>query len=206
MKKTALLLIFTIAFCANAFAQKTLTAKQLFMSLPNEYINGTAKERATFLTFPKSIKTDFLSFMITENAVPKMIAGDFKEPQSIGDLRVFRGKSSTIVGLRYQIGDGKEMNPTPDTTKIITVLLERKGGKWMDVTESMLPKVSSDYAHKVLTENFKMNVKAEDVWVETQISKDKNGLLTVARIKGNDAVTTLKWFKWNGQDFVETEN
>lgn len=87
----------------------------------------------------------------------------------------------------------------------MTILLENKGGKWTNVTNAMLPKVSVDEAYKVLTENFKMNVKKEDVWVETQISRDKNGLQTVARIKGDDSITTLKWFKWTGRDFAEGE-
>jgi hypothetical protein len=202
MKKHFILLsLLVLVFSANVFAKKT--AKQIFMSLPNDYVSGTAKQRAMFLTFPKSIKPDFLTFMMTEEDVPKMLAGDFKQPQAIGDLRVFRGKTSTIAALRYQVGDGKEANPTTDTTKIITVLLENKAGKWTDVTDSMMPKVSVDDAYKVLTENFQINVKKEDVWVETQVGKDKSGLQTVARIKGNDSVTTLKWFKWTGKDFVE---
>ncbi len=208
MKKTFILVcLLVLAFSTNVFAQKQMTAKQLFMSLPNDYVVGTAKERATFLTFPKSVKADFLTFIMTENAVPKTIAGDFKEPQAIGNLRVFRSKSSTIVGLRYQVGDGKEVNPTVDTTKIITVLLENKGGKWTNVTEAMLPKVSVDDAYKVLTEDFQMkDVKKEDVWIETQVSKDKSGLMTFARIKGDDSITALKFFKWTGTEFIEAED
>jgi hypothetical protein len=137
--------------------------------------------------------------------VPKVLAGDFKEPQAIGDLKVFRGTTSTIVGLRYQIGNGKEANPTVDSVKIVTVLLENKGGKWTDVSNVMLPKVSVDHAFKVLTEGFKMTVKKEDVWIKTQVGKDKNGLMTFARIKGDDSITTLKFFKWNGNSFIEAE-
>ncbi len=205
MKKIFILLsLLVLTLSANVFAQKQMTAKQLFMSLPNDYVNGTAKQRATFLAFPKSVKPDFLTFMITENAVPKMIAGDFTAPQALGDLKVFRGTSSTIVGLRYQISDDKEANPTVDTTKVITVLLENKGGKWTNVTDTMMPKVSVEHAYKVLTEDFKMNVKKEDVWIETQVSKYKNGLMTFARFKGEDSITTLKFFKWNGNAFVES--
>ncbi len=205
MKKIFILLsLLVLTFSANVFAQKPMTAKQLFMSLPNDYVNGTAKQRATFLVFPKSVKPDFLTFMITENAVPKMIAGDFTAPHALGDLKVFRGTSSTIVGLRYQISEDKETNPTVDSVKIITLLLEYKGGKWTDVSEAMMPKVSVDYAYKVLTEGFKMTVKQEDVWIETQVSKYKNGLMTFARIKGEDSITTLKFFKWNGNVFVES--
>jgi hypothetical protein len=90
-----------LTLSANVFAQKPMTAKQLFLSLPNDYVVGTAKQRMTYLTFPKSVKADFLNFMMTENAVPKMLAGDFNEPQAIGDLKVFRGTTGTIVGLRY---------------------------------------------------------------------------------------------------------
>lgn len=207
MKKTFILLSFLfLAFTSNAFAQKTLTAKQLFMQLPNDYINGSKAEKATFLSFPDSIKTDTLSFFISENAVPKKIAGDFQVPQSIGSMRVFRGKSSIIVGLRYQVDNRKEQNPTVDTTKVITVLLEYKGGKWTDVTDSKMPKVSADYAYKVLSENFQMKgLKKEDVWVETQLGIDKSGLAAVARIKGDTSVTDLKWFKWTGKNFVEAE-
>jgi hypothetical protein len=205
MKKTFILLsLLLLTFSTNAFAQKVLTAKQLFMALPNDYVVGTAKARAAYLAFPKSIKPDFLSFMITDQAVPKMIAGDFKEPQSIGDMRVFRGKTSTIVGLRYQIGDGKEQNPTTDTTKILTYLLEYKAGKWTNVTDSLLPKISVDDAFQVLSQGMK-DLKKEDVWIETQVSKDRNGLLSLARVKGDDSITPLKFFKWNGAKFVETE-
>ena len=134
-----------------------------------------------------------------------MIGGNFQEPQAIGSMRVFRGKSSTIIGLRYQVNDRREKNPTVDTTKIITVLLENKNGKWTNVTESKMPKVSADYAYKVLIEDYQMkDVKKENVWVETQLGIDKNGLAAVARIKGDTSVTSLKWFKWTGKDFVES--
>jgi hypothetical protein len=76
----------------------------------------------------------------------------------------------------------------------VTVLLENKGGKWTDVSNVMLPKVSVDHAFKVLTEGFKMTVKKEDVWIKTQVGKDKNRLMTFARIKGDDSITTLNFF------------
>lgn len=207
MKKTIILLsLLFLAFTSNAIAQKTLTAKQLFMLLPNEYINGNATEKAKFLSFPDSIKTDTLSFFISENAVPKKIAGNFQVPQALGSMRVFRGKSSLFVGLRYQVDDRKEQNPTVDTTKIVTVLLEYKGGKWTNVTDSKMPKVSAEYAYKVLSEKFQMkDLKKEDVWVETQLGIEKSGLAAVARIKGDTSVTDLKWFKWTGKNFVEAE-
>ena len=206
MKRTFILLsLLVLTLSANAFAQKAMTAKQLFMSLPNEYVNGTAKERATYLVFPKSIKADFLSFMISDNGVPKAMAGDFQEAEGLGDMRVFRGKSSTIVGLRYQIGDAKAENPTVDSVKITTVLLEYKGKKWTNVTDSLLPKVSIDDAFNALMtlEDMK-NTKKEDVWIETQVSKDSNGLLSLARVKGSDSITALKFFKWDGVKFVES--
>lgn len=207
MKKSFILLsCLFLAFTINATAQKTLTAKQLFLQLPSDYINGTAKEKTAFLSFPDSIKRDTLSFFISESAVPKKIAGNFQVPQALGTMRVFRGKSSLFVGLRYQVDDRKEQNPTVDTTKVITVLLEYKGGKWTDVTDSKMPKVSAEYAYKVLSEKFQMkNLKKEDVWVETQLGIDKSGLAAVARIKGDTSVTDLKWFKWTGKNFVEAE-
>jgi hypothetical protein len=191
MKKTFILLsLLVLVFSANTFAQKQMTARQLFMSLPSEYVIGTAKQRAAFLSFPDTIKPDTLSFFIYEGGISKKLGGNFQEPQAIGSMRVFRGKSSTIIGLRYQVDDRREKNPTVDTTKIITVLLENKNGKWTNVTESKMPKVSADYAYKIL--------------IETQLGIDKNGLAAVARIKGDTSVTSLKWFKWTGKDFVES--
>ncbi len=208
MKKIFILICLSVlAFSANTFAQKQLSAKQLFMSLPNEYVNGTAKEREAFLSFPDSIKADTLSFFIFENGISKKIGGNFQKPQAVGSMRVFRGKSSTIIGLRYQVDDRTEKNPTVDTTKIITVLLENKNGKWTDVTQSKMPKVSADYAYQVLTKDYQMkDLKKENVWVETQLGIDKSGLAAVARIKGDTSVTSLKWFKWNGLRFIESED
>lgn len=176
------------------------------MSLPNEYVSGNAKQRAAFLSFPDTIKADTLSFFIFENGISKKIGGDFVKPQAIGSMRVFRGKSSTFVGLRYQVDDRTEKNPTVDTTKIITFLLENKNGKWTDVTESKMPKVSAEHAYKVLVEDYQMkDLKKENVWVETQLGIEKSGLAAVARIKGDTSVTSLKWFKWNGSDFIESK-
>lgn len=176
------------------------------MSLPNDYVSGNAKQRAAFLSFPGTIKADTLSFFIYENGISKKIGGDFVKPQAIGSMRVFRGKSSTFVGLRYQVDDRTEKNPTVDTTKIITLLLENKNGKWTDVTDSKMPKVSAEHAYKVLVEDYQMkDLKKEDVWVETQLGIEKSGLAAVARIKGDTSVTSLKWFKWNGSDFIESE-
>jgi hypothetical protein len=207
MKKTFILLsLLVLALSANVFAQKQMTAKQLFMSLPNDYIVGTAKQRAALL-FTKSVKPDYLDAALYENNIPKAFVSDYKEPQGLVDLKVFRGKSSTIVGLRYQVGDGKAENPTVDSVKIMTLLLEYKDGKWTEVTDLLLPKVSVDYAYKVLTADFQMkDVKQEDVWIESQVNAAYKGIMTFARIKGENSVTALKFFKWNGSGFVEAEN
>lgn len=201
-----LLTLLFLIFSGSAFAQKNLTAKQLFMLLPDEYVNGSKIERENALVFPKSVKPDFLTFMISGRLVPVKLAGSFAEPEGLGDMRVFKGKSSFIVGLRYQLGDGLEANPTVDTTKIVTILLEYKDKKWANVTDSLLPKITNDAVYKTLSEFPDMkDVKKEDVWVETQVSKDRNGLQLVGRAKGSEAVTPLKFFKWNGAVFVEAE-
>ncbi len=207
MKKTFILLsLLVLTLSANAFAQKQMTAKQLFMSLPNDYVNGTKTERESALIFPKSIKSDFLTFMVSDELVSKSLAGNFKEPEGLGDMRVFKGKSSVIVGLRYQIGDAQNANPTADSVKITTVLLEYKSKKWTNVTDKLLPTVSVDDAHQVLIgfEETK-GVKKESVWIETQVSKDRSGLLLVGRVKGSESVAALKFFKWDGAKFVESE-
>lgn len=208
MKKTLILLtLLLLAFSGNAFAQKPLTAKQIFMLLPNEYVNGTKIERETALIFPNSIKSDFMTFMISGKLVPKNLAASFVQPEGLGNMRVFKGKSSVIVGLRYQIGDAQEANQTVDKVKIKTILLEYKNGKWTNITDAMLPKASIDYAYKVLSEDFQMKaLKKEDVWIEYQINELHKGIMTAARIKGNDSITNLKFFEWNGAKFVESEN
>jgi len=176
------------------------------MLLPNNYVNGTKIERSTALVFPNSVKPDFLTFMISGGLVPKNLSGDFKQAEGLGDLRVFRGKSSVIVGLRYQIGDSQEANPTIDTTKLVTVLLEYKGKKWMNVTDSLLPKISAEEAHQTLIKfEETKDAKKENVWVETQVSKDRRGLLLVGRVKGSETATPLRFYEWNGAKFVEAE-
>jgi hypothetical protein len=219
MKKTFILLsLLVLAFSANAFAQakkpakkpvtasKQMTAKQFFMALPNDYIVGTATEKDGALIFPKSITADFLTFMVSDELVPKSLAGDFKEPEGLGDMRVFRGKDSTIIGLRFQLGDRTDENPTVDSVKIFTYLLEYKNGKWSDVTATLLPKISIDEAHKAVTDKEDTkDAKKEDVWIETQVSNEKAGLGMFARIKGNDSITILKYFTWDGTKFVESK-
>lgn len=207
MKKPLVLLtLLFLAFSGNVFAQKTLTAKQLFMLLPNEYMAGTKTERANALVFPKSIKSDFLTFMISGKLVPKTLAGNFAEAEGLGDMRVFKGKSSVIVGLRYQIGDAQEANPTIDGVKITTILLEYQNGNWTNITDPLIPKISPDEVYQTIVKfPDTKNAKKEDVWVETQVSKDRSGLLLVGRVKGSDWVTPLKFFKWNGEKFVESE-
>lgn len=207
MKKLFILLTLVVfAFSGNAFAQKTLTAGQLFMLLPNDYVSGTKTERETALVFPNSIKPDFLTFMISGKLVPKNLAGNFVAPEGLGDMRVFKGKSSVIVGLRYQIGDGQKADLNVDSTKIVTVLLEYKNKKWTVVTDSLLPKISDDEAYQTLIKFPETkDVKKVDVWVETQISKDESGLLLIGRVKGSDSVTPLKFYRWNGMKFIEAE-
>ncbi len=70
----------------------------------------------------------------------------------------------------------------------------------------MLPQVSIDDAYnRLMTMEDTKNAKKEDVWIETQVSKDRNGLSSLARVKGNESITLLKFFKWNGEKFVESE-
>jgi hypothetical protein len=219
MKKTFILLtLLVLAFSANAFAQKPakkvtakqttgkqMTAKQFFMALPNDYVVGTAEEREGYLIFPNSILPDYLTFMLTDEEVPKTIAGTFKEPEGLVELRVFRGKLSNFVGLRYQLGDRTEENPTVDSVKITTVLLENKDEIWTDVTDKLMPKISFEEAHQAVIVNTDLkDVKKENVWIETQLSKEASSLLLVARVKGSDSATVLKWFKWDGEKFIET--
>jgi hypothetical protein len=216
MKKPVILLILLVlAFSANTFAQKKkpakkpiakqLTAKQFFMALPNDYVIGTAEEREGYLVFPSSILPDYLTFMLTDEEVPKTIAGTFKEPEGLVELRVFRGKLSNFIGLRYQTGDRTEENPTIDSVKITTVLLENNGENWKDVTDKLMPKISIDEAHQAVIVNADLkDTKKENVWIETQLSKEASSLSLVARVKGSDSVTVLNRYKWNGEKFVET--
>lgn len=195
-----------IALSGNIFAQKTLNAKQLFMLLPNEYVSGTKYERETALVFPNSIKPDFLTFMISGKLLPENLAGNFAQPEGLGDMRVFKGKSKIITGLRYQIGDGQNTELNVDSTKIVTVLLEYKNKKWTNVTDSLMPKISADEAYRTLIKFPETkDVKKENVWIETQVSKDESGLLLIGRVKGTETATPLKFFKWNGEKFVESE-
>lgn len=210
MKKTFILLsLFMLALSASASAQKRMSPKQLFMLLPDNYVVGNAQERSKTLSLQASVeksgKTDSFTFFMSGSSVPKMLAGDFKNPEGLCFLRVFRGKSSIFVGLRYQIGEAKEESPTTDKVKVSTFLLEYKGREWKDVSKAMIPEVPSDHAFKVLTENFQMKgLNREDVWVEYQFSEPKRGIIAAARIKGSDSITTLKFFKWNGKSFVES--
>ncbi len=185
MKKSFILLsLLVLAFSANAFAQKTkstkktatakqITATEIYNLLPNEYINTPKDERESDLIFPGKNKPDYVKFMLSGENVPKSLKGDLAEPEGLGDLRVFYGKSSVYVGLRYQLGDTNAENPTVDSVKITAILLEYKAGTFTDVTASMLPKVSIDEAHKLLSENDpEAKIKKEDVWIETQILED----------------------------------
>jgi hypothetical protein len=215
MKKTFILLsLVVLVFAANAFAQKAkpakktpakqITAKELFLLLPNEYIASSVDERKDTLDLSTTVKPDYLGFMLSGENVPKSLKGTFAEPEGLGNMRVFRGKSSVLVGLRYQLGDANEENPTVDSVKITTILLEYKDGKFSDVTASLLPQISIDEAHKLLSENDSA-VKKENVWIQTDIVDDINGFVLFGRIKGNDSATSLKTFKWNGIKFVESE-
>jgi hypothetical protein len=222
MKKTFILLsLIVLAFSANAFAQakkpakkpatkqtivKQTTAKQFFLNLSDDYVVGTADDKEGALIFPSAISADYLEFMVSDELVPKSMAGDFKEPEGLGSLRVFRGKGRTIIGLRFQLGDRTNENPTIDSVKVFSYLLENKDGKWTDVTASLLPKISIDEAHQsVIDKEDTKDAKKEDVWIETQFNNDKAGLGMFARVKGNDSITTLKFFSWDGMKFVEVE-
>jgi hypothetical protein len=69
-----------------------------------------------------------------------------------------------------------------------------------------LPKISIDEAHKaVIDKEDTKDAKKEDVWIETQVSNEKAGLGMFARVKGNDSITTLKYFTWDGAKFVEAK-
>jgi hypothetical protein len=222
MKKTFILLsLLVLAFSANVFAQKTkpatktpakqaakqITASELFLLLPDDYITMTSDERSDTLEMSTTPKPDYLGFMVTGENIPKSLKGTFAEPEGLGNMRVFHGKSSVFVGLRYQIGDAAEENPTVDSVKITTFLLEYKDGKWSDVTASLLPQISIDEAHKLLSENDpEAKIKKENVWIQTDISDDFNGFLLFGRIKGSDSATNLKTFKWDGIKFVEVIN
>ncbi len=218
MKRTFILLsLLVLAFSVNAFAQKAkpakktitkqttkqITATELYKLLPNEYVNTPLDEREG--DFFPTVKPDYVKFILSGENVPKSLAGSFAEPEGLGDLRVFRGKSSVYVGLRYQLGDANAENPTVDSVKMTTFLLEYKDKKWSDVTASILPKISIDEAHKMLSVD-DAQIKKENVWVDTQIFNDLNGFALIGRIKGSDRVTPLKTFKWNGIKFVEAEN
>ncbi|NJM54259.1 MAG: hypothetical protein HC846_13290 [Blastocatellia bacterium] len=174
--------------------------------MPNEYVNTPTDEREGDLIFPSKNKPDYVKFMLSGENVPNSLKSDFAEPECLGDLRVFYGKSSVYVGLRYQLGDATAENPPVDAVKITAILLEYKDGKFTDVTASMLPKISLEDAHKSMSENDpEAKIKKEDVWVETQILEDLNGFILAGRVKGSYTVSPLKTFKWDGMKFVESE-
>jgi len=210
-KPSTLLTLLIFVFSANAFGQNSpKNARDFFAALPSEFMTGTRAERLgakdkSGYVMPQSVTSDYLKFVLFENNVPPIVKGSLDVPQSMGELKLFRGKNKTIVGLSFQVSDKNEPQPTTDKVYWHTFLLEYKDGKWTNLTESLMPKVSVDEAYKVLTENFQMkDVKKEDVRVEAQLNKDKNLLLFVAKRKGDESVTTLKLFKWTTNGFVET--
>lgn len=221
MKRTLILSsLLALVFSVNAFAQKAkpetktptkqetkqITAKELFLLLPNEYVAMSVEERNDTLDMSTTVKPDYLGFMVTGENVPKSLKGTFAEPEGLGNMRVFRGKSSVLVGFRYQIGDAAEENPTVDSVKITTFLLKYEDGKWSDVTASLLPQISIDEAHKLLSENDpEAKIKKESVWIQADLLDDLDGFVLFGRINGSDSATNLKTFKWNGENFVEAE-
>ena len=211
-------MLLVLTFSVNSFAQKAKptkntatpkrnTATELYKLLPNEYINTPVDERESDLIFPSKIKADYVKFMLSGENVPKSLKSDFAEPEGLGDLRIFHGKFSVFVGLRYQLSDANAENTSVDSVKITAILLEYKDGKFTDVTASMLPKISIGAAHKYMSENEpEAKIKKEDVWIETQILEDLNGFLLAGRVKGSYTVSPLKTFKWDGMKFIESEN
>ncbi|MFT3744612.1 MAG: hypothetical protein QM785_10015 [Pyrinomonadaceae bacterium] len=214
IKKTFVLIATLIlAFSINAFAQKakpanssktkkSVTATELFKILPSDYVNASADKRVESLVFPVKSESDYLKFMLAGERIPTTLRADFREPEGLVDMRVFRGSSSIFVGLRYQIGDAKKESPTVDSVKITTFLLAYKQGKWTDVSTLMLPTMSVAEAHTALSKSFP-EVKKDSVWLETQILEDMSGVSLVGRMIGNEFATPLKRFKWNGGKFVE---
>lgn len=202
--KKLVLLFFVLMLAANTFAQtRGLSAKALFSRLPAEFMGGTAKERDLFVV-QTSATTNYLAFFITDANVPKIVAASFAQPQSLGQMKVYRGKTRTVVGLTFQASDAAAVVETTDTVKIITFLLEYKNGKWRDATSELLPKVTVDEAYKVLTEDFQMkNLAKENVRVEANVIKDENGVMFAAKVRGDESATTFKWFNWTGDKFVE---
>jgi hypothetical protein len=81
-----------------------------FLTLTDDYVVGTAADKEGALIFPNTITADYLEFMVSGELVPKALAGDLKEPEGLGAMRVFRGKERTIIGLRVQLGDGLAEN------------------------------------------------------------------------------------------------
>lgn len=218
MKKTFILLSLVVLMSSvSVFAQKSkptktttiakqITATEIYKILPDQYVNTPKDERESDLIFPGKNKPDYLKFMLSGENVPKSLKSDFAEPEGLGDLRIFHGKSSIYVGLRFQLSDANAENPSVDSVKITAILLEYKNGKFTDVTASMLPKISVEDAHKSMSESdSEAKIKKEDIWIEPQILEDLDGFLLVGRVKGSYTVSPLKTFKWNGMKFIESE-
>lgn len=209
MKKASILFVFLLVITSNFYSQsKKLTAVELFMALPAEYMGGKKSERNGFFD-EMSAESDFLSFSVSNSEVPKIIAESFANPQSSGHLRVFHSKSQTIIALCFQTVDAANSNSLAarlENMKVQLFMLEYKNGKFADVTESILPKITIDEAHKFLTENYEMkNVQKDEILIEKQVGPMDNGVLVTAKTKGRRAVITLKWYKWTGTEFMEAE-
>jgi hypothetical protein len=197
MKRTILCIALTIlSLAAVAAAQtKPRTVKDFYLQIPAEFFPSDAAKRARWIDITDE-EGRFLSLEIPV----KDITGEEGGPNSsvFGEIKLFKRKNgATLLGQSITLCDA-------GVCQSQARLLEYNNGKWKDVSEELLPKVSNEDAIKALRDSVSYDKPlkdGEEIPLVINFTQGDNITYGAAIKPDGRTLSGIKTFAWDGEQF-----
>jgi hypothetical protein len=199
MKKVLLLAVIALAMNIVAFGQSSMTVKDYFLKIPNEFLKADAAKRTAWIE-AEATEEGYLSF----NIPVKEITGEDGEGKVFGSFQVFeKSDNGILLGMATNLCE-------EGVCQGQILFLDYKAGKFTDVSEEYILQPDNDEVIKTLREapafENKDSLKdGEQVPLYINFGSTDKTVQFSAGGNNGDGGVVAKMFKWNGEAFVEFE-
>jgi hypothetical protein len=199
MKKALVITVIALAMNIVAFGQSSMTVKDYFLKIPNEFLKADAAKRTAWIE-AEATEEGYLSF----NIPVKEITGEDGEGKVFGSFQVFeKSDNGILLGMATNLCE-------EGVCQGQILFLDYKAGKFTDVSEEYILQPDNDEVIKTLREapafENKDSLKdGEQVPLYINFGSTDKTVQFSAGGNNGDGGVVAKMFKWNGEAFVEFE-
>ncbi len=179
---------------------KSVGVRQYFLDLPNEYLPFDQSTRINAIdSFRSDLEQNYLEFTLPLSYIPKELHSNLS--RRVGEISLFKRKNGDIILALNMVLCNKSRVCSSEIS-----LLEKKQGKWKNVTKSLLPTIDDREAASIARNSGSAPKLPQGQKIGFYYGLGGNNKMDILH---NTCLTDdcmsrsiLKTFAWNGNKFV----